>query len=481
MSQKNNKNETYENPLQSRYASTQMLCTFSPQFKFSTWRRLWLALAQAQAQLGLPIAPKQLQQMNQHLEDIDFTKAAKYEKQFRHDVMAHVHTFGDAAPDARPIIHLGATSAFVGDNTDLIQMRQALQLVRARLFRLIDLLGKFARKHRALPTLGYTHFQPAQLTTVGKRASLWCYDFVLDFHEVLHRLDSLTFRGVKGTTGTQASYLALFKGDHNKVRRLETLVAKKMGFSTVAPVTGQTYNRKIDANVLATLSTLAQSAHKLSNDIRLLAHLKQLEEPFEKKQIGSSAMAYKRNPMRCERTASLARFVISLADSPAQTAATQWFERTLDDSANKRLAIPQAFLAIDAILIILANVVEGLVVYPNVLKRAINAELPFMAIENIMMAAVHAGQDRQNIHEIIRQHSHAAAHQVKNLGRDNDLIDRLRTEPALADVDLDAVLDPALYIGRAPQQVDEFIRDTLTPLRRKWARTAKIPDEPLRV
>ena len=481
MSPKTNKYDTYENPLQTRYASPQMLQTFSPQFKFSTWRRLWLALAQAQAQLGLPIAAQQLRQMGQHLEDIDFDRAADYEKQFRHDVMAHVHTFADAAPAARPIIHLGATSAFVGDNTDLIQIRQALQLVRARLFRLIDLLGKFARQHRALPTLGYTHFQPAQLTTVGKRASLWCYDFVLDFHEVLHRLDTITFRSVKGTTGTQASFLALFHGDHNKVQRLESLVAKKMGFDKIAPVTGQTYTRKIDANVLATLSALAQSAHKLCNDIRLLAHLKQIEEPFEKDQIGSSAMAYKRNPMRAERATSLARLVISLADSPAQTAATQWFERTLDDSANKRLALPQAFLAVDAILIILANVVEGLVVYPKVIARAIAAELPFMATENIMMAAVNTGQDRQNIHEIIRQQSHAAAEQVKKFGRDNDLLDRLRHEPALAQVDLDAVLDPALYIGRAPEQVDDFLRDVIAPLRRKWARTAKIPDESLRV
>ncbi|MCF7958881.1 MAG: adenylosuccinate lyase, partial [Phycisphaerae bacterium] len=382
---------TYENPLISRYASGEMLEVFSPQFKFSTWRKLWLALAECESQLGLPIKKKQLDQMKAHLTDIDFKKAAKYEKKFRHDVMAHVHTFGDAAPDAAPIIHLGATSAFVGDNTDLVQLRAGLELVRARLYKVIDLLGTFARKFKKMPTLGYTHFQPAQLTTVGKRATLWCYDFVTDLYEIQHRIDTICFRSTKGTTGTQASFLELFDGDHKKVKRLEKMVAAKMGFKDISPVSGQTYNRKIDANVLGTLSGIAQSAHKICNDIRLLANLKQMEEPFEKSQIGSSAMAYKRNPMRCERITSLSRYVITLASSPAMTAAEQWFERTLDDSANKRLAVPEAFLAIDAILGILANVTDGLVVYPKVAKAAIDAELPFMATENIMMAAVQAG------------------------------------------------------------------------------------------
>jgi adenylosuccinate lyase len=471
----------YENPLTSRYTSPQMLCLFSPQFKFSTWRRLWLALAESQARLGLHITNAQLTQMKAHLDDIDFNCAAKYEKKFRHDVMAHVHTFGDVAPKARPIIHLGATSAFVGDNTDLIQMREGLKLIRARLFRVIELLGAFARKHRNLPTLGYTHFQPAQPTTVGKRAALWCYDFVLDFQETLHRLSTLTFLGVKGTTGTQASFLELFDGNHKKVLQLEKLVAKKMGFDRITPVSGQTYNRKIDANVLATLCGIAQSAHKICNDLRLLAHLKQVEEPFEKTQIGSSAMAYKRNPMRSERITSLARYVMSLASSPAMTAAEQWFERTLDDSANKRLSVAESFLATDAILGILANVLDGLVVYPKVIAAAVDAELPFMATENIMMAAVQAGGDRQELHERIRQHSIAAAAQVKQHGRKNDLIERLQADPAFAQVDFADVMKAKNYIGRAPQQVIEFLRDTVKPVLQKYRRHCKIEDMELKV
>lgn len=474
------KNLKFESPLVSRYTSPEMQAVFSPHFKFSMWRRLWVALAESERNLGLPVAQKQIRQMQDNIDNIDYTKAAHYEKEFRHDVMAHVHAFGDVAPLARPIIHLGATSAFVGDNTDLIQMRHGLQLVQMRLMRVIELLAGFARKYKNLPTLAYTHFQPAQPTTVGKRATLWCYDFVLDAQEVQHRLESIVFLGVKGTTGTQASFLELFKGNHSKVHRLEKLVAKKMGFKDVAPVSGQTYNRKIDANVLATLSGIAQSAHKITNDLRLLQHLKQIEEPFEKGQIGSSAMAYKRNPMRCERVASLARFVISLTSSPAMTAAEQWFERTLDDSANKRLSIPEAFLAIDAILGILANVCHGLVVYPKVIEQALRAELPFMATENILMAAVAAGGDRQELHEVIRQHSHAAAAQVKQFGKPNDLIARLQADPAFAHVDFRKVLNPKDYVGRAPQQVNEFLREVVTPLKRQLGR-CRIEDVELKV
>jgi len=458
-----------------------MLEVFSPWYKFSTWRKLWLALAESQAQLGLAVSKRQLAQMRAHTEDIDFKRAARYEKKFRHDVMAHVHTFGDAAPLARPIIHLGATSAFVGDNTDLIQMRAALELVRSRLLRVIDLLAGFARKYRKLATLGYTHYQPAQLTTVGKRATLWCYDFVLDIEEIQHRIETIRFRSAKGTTGTQASFLKLFDGNHQKVVRLEKLVAGKLGFRKITPVTGQTYSRKLDANVLASLCGVAQSAHKICNDIRLLANLKQIEEPFEKSQIGSSAMAYKRNPMRCERVTSLSRYVISLASSPAMTAAEQWFERTLDDSANKRLAVPEAFLAVDSILGILANVLDGLVVYRRVISSAIDAELPFMATEDIMMAAVQAGGDRQQLHEAIRRHSMAAAAQVKQFGKTNDLIDRLKADPAFAKVDFKNVLKAQNYIGRAPEQVTDFLRDTISPLKRKFRKYGKVSDIELKV
>lgn len=478
---KNNTKNTYENPLISRYGSQEMLAIFSPQFKFSTWRRLWLGLAEGQAQLGLTITKRQLAQMRAHLDDIDFKRAARYEKKFRHDVMAHVYTFGDAAPLAAPVIHLGATSAFVGDNTDLIQMRGGLEIVRGRLLRVIELMGGFARRYKKMATLGYTHFQPAQLTTVGKRATLWCYDFVQDIEETQHRIETICFRSTKGTTGTGASFLKLFEGDHRKVKRLEKLVTQKMGFQKIAPVTGQTYSRKVDANVLGTLCGIAQSAHKFSNDIRLLANLKQMEEPFEKSQIGSSAMAYKRNPMRCERVASLSRYVISLASSPAMTAAEQWFERTLDDSANKRLVVPEAFLAIDAILAILANVLDGLVVYPKVIKAAIDAELPFMATENILMAAVAAGGDRQKLHEAIRQHSQAAGAQVKQLGKPNDLIERLKNDPNFVDVDFKDVLNANNYIGRAPEQVDEFLGDVVGPIKRKFRKYAKVSDIELKV
>jgi adenylosuccinate lyase len=462
-----NNKDLYVSPLVERNASREMAELFGAQKKFSTWRRLWLELAKAQKKLGLNITRTQINQMAKHLDDIDFNKAAKYEKKFRHDVMAHIHTFADAAPKAAPIIHLGATSCYVGDNADLIIMRQALQITTAKLAAVINLLGRFAKKHRSLATLGFTHFQPAQLTTVGKRATLWCYDFVTDLQETEYRLDTLPFRGVKGATGTQASFLALFDGNHNKVKQLDKTVAAAFGFKKTCAVTGQTYQRKIDALVVNTLASIAQSAHKLCNDLRLLANLKEIEEPFEKSQIGSSAMAYKRNPMRCERITALSRLVISLASSPQMTASEQWLERTLDDSANRRVVIPEVFLAVDGILQILINVLDGLVVYPKVIAARISAELPFMATENILMAAVKAGGNRQKLHEKIRQHSHAATEQIKKFGKSNDLIDRLKTDVAFRKVDFKKVLYPKSYVGRAPQQVDEFLKDIVTPIRRK--------------
>jgi adenylosuccinate lyase len=460
--------ELYSSPLVERNASREMSELFSAQTKFSTWRELWLELAKAQKKLGLDIKPGQIKQMERHLDDIDFKKAARFEKKFRHDVMAHVHTFGSVAPKAAPIIHLGAASCYIGDNADLIIIREALYIIAAKLATVINLLSKFAKKYRALPTLGFTHYQPAQLTTVGKRASLWCYEFVMDLHEIEHRLDTLPFRGVKGTTGTQASFLALFDGSHSKVKQLDKAVATAFGFKKICAVTGQTYQRKIDALVVNALASVAQSAHKFCNDIRLLANLKEMEEPFEKTQIGSSSMAYKRNPMRCERATALSRFVLSLATSPQMTASEQWLERTLDDSANKRIIIPEAFLAVDGILQILINVTGGLVVYPKVIAARIEAELPFMATENILMAGVMAGGSRQDLHERIRLHSHAAAAQVKNFGRPNDLIGRLRADMAFRKVDFEKVLDPSKYIGRAPQQVDEFIRTVVAPIQKKY-------------
>jgi len=441
---------------------------FGAQKKFSTWRRLWLELANAQKNLGMDIKQGQIDQMAKHLDDIDFQKAARYEKQFRHDVVAHIHTFADAAPKAAPIIHLGATSCFVGDNADLIIMRQALQIIAGKLAAVINLLSSFAAKYKAMPTLGFTHFQPAQLTTVGKRATLWSYEFVMDLQETEYRIDTLPFRGVKGTTGTQASFLALFDGSHTKVKQLDKAVTAAFGFKKACHVTGQTYQRKIDTFVINCLASIAQSAHKLCNDVRLLANLKEIEEPFEKSQVGSSAMAYKRNPMRCERATALSRLVLSLASSPAMTASEQWLERTLDDSANRRVVIPEAFLAVDGILEILINVADGLVVYPNVIAAHVAAELPFMATENILMAGVKAGGNRQELHEKIRLYSHAAAAQVKNFGKSNDLINRLRADIAFRKVDFEAVLNPQSYIGRAPQQVDEFIKDLVTPIRRKY-------------
>jgi len=458
----------YDNPLLTRYASAEMGEIWSPQRKFSTWRRLWVALAEAQAELGLPINAAQIDQLKHHIDDIDFEAARRYERQKRHDVMAHVHAYGDVCPDARAIIHLGATSCYVTDNTDLLLLRESLCLVRGRVVAVIDALAKFARQHRDLPCLAFTHFQPAQPTTVGKRACLWAYDLVLDLAEIEHRLEGLKAHGSKGTTGTQASFLELFQGDHAKVRKLDELIARKMGFGQSYAVTGQTYPRKVDAQVLAVLAGIAQSAHKMATDLRLLAHRKELEEPFEKEQIGSSAMAYKRNPMRSERLCSLSRFVMGLEPSAVQTAAVQWLERTLDDSAIRRLVLPQAFLATDAVLILCQNVASGLVVYPRVIAAHLQAELPFMATENILMAAVAAGGDRQDLHERIRRHSQAAAAVVKEQGGRNDLLERLAADPALAQVDLTAVTDPRQFIGRAPEQVDEFIAGVVEPIRKRY-------------
>ncbi len=460
--------KVYVSPLVERNASAEMSELFGAQKKFGTWRRLWLELANAEKKLGLDIKQAQLDEMARHLDDIDYRKAAAYEKKFRHDVMAHIHAFADVAPKAAPIIHLGATSCFVGDNTDLIIMREGLRILAGKLAACIDLLGKFAKRYRSLPTLGFTHYQPAQLTTVGKRAALWCYDLTTDLSEIEHRIETLAFRGVKGTTGTQASFLALFDGNHGKVKRLDKMIAAAFGFKKTCVVTGQTYLRKTDALVVNALASIAQSAHKMCNDVRLLANLKEIEEPFGKSQVGSSAMAYKRNPMRCERVTGLARFVLSLASSPQMTASEQWLERTLDDSSNKRIVIPEAFLAIDGILEILINVLDGLVVYPKVIAAHVAAELPFMATENILMAAVKAGGDRQELHERIRKHSHAAAAQVKQLGKANDLIERLKGDEAFAKVDFKAVMNPKAYVGRAPEQVDEFIAEVVTPVRRKY-------------
>jgi len=460
--------DQYDNPLITRYTSAQMSEIFSPQRKFSTWRRLWVALAEAEAELGLPISAAQIAQLKEHVDDVDFEAAEQYERRLRHDVMAHVRAYGDVCPDARGIIHLGATSCYVTDNTDLLLLREALKLTCRRLAAVIDSLARFAAEHRDLACLGFTHFQPAQPTTVGKRACLWAYDLVLDLEEVERRLAGLKARGAKGTTGTQASFLELFGGDHQKVRRLERLVCRKMGFEESYAVTGQTYPRKIDSQVLAVLSGIAQSAQKAATDLRLLAHRKELEEPFEKEQVGSSAMAYKRNPMRSERICSLGRFVMGLEATAAQTAATQWLERTLDDSACRRLVLPQAFLATDAVLLLYLNVAGGLVVYPKVIAASLEAELPFMATENILMAAVAAGGDRQELHERIRRHSQAAAAVVKQQGGRNDLLERLASDEAFSRVDLGSVLEPSQYVGRAPQQVDEFLAEVVELIRARY-------------
>ena len=480
-SQSASRHDVYDNPLISRYASQTMCRLWSARRIHTTWRKLWVALAEAERELGLPITEAQIAELKNAVDDIDFDRAAQYERELRHDVMAHVHAYRDRCPNAGGIIHLGATSCYVTDNTDLILMREGLEFLRSRLVTAIDALASFASRNRDLPCLGLTHLQPAQPTTVGKRATLWCYDLVLDLEEIEHRLACLKFRGAKGTTGTQASFLALFDGDHAKVEALDRRVAEKMGFAQSYPVTGQTYSRKIDAQVLAALSGIGQSAHKAGTDLRILQSRKEIDEPFETKQIGSSAMAYKRNPMRSERMCSLSRFAISLASNAEQTAATQWLERTLDDSANRRLSLPQAFLAIDAVLILYRNILDGLVVHPKVIEKNLRDELPFMATEEILMAGVRAGGDRQVLHERIRFHSQEAARRVKDEGEPNDLFDRLKSDPAFASVDLHSALDARQFIGRAPQQVDAFVRDVVEPIRTKYASELKRAAEAVRV
>ena len=458
--------ESYSSPLAERYASAAMLSLWSPQTRYGLWRRLWLALAECEQTLGVDISAAALSEMREHLDDIDFAAVAKFEKRFRHDVMAHVHAFGDAAPAARGVIHLGATSAFVTDNGDLIQIRRGLELLQTRLHAVLGALATFARQWRAEPTLGYTHLQPAQLTTVGKRATLWMQDLVIDLADLDHRIAHLPLRGVKGTTGTQASFLALFKGDHAKVRELDRRVTAAMGFRESIAVSGQTYTRKLDAQVLSVLSGIAASAAKFASDIRMLQAFGEIEEPFEREQIGSSAMAYKRNPMRAERINSLARFVLSLETNANQTHSVQYFERTLDDSANRRLVIPEMFLATDAILILMENITAGLEVHPARIRARVADELPFMATEALLVRAVEAGGDRQQVHEVIRVHSIAAARAMKDEGKSNDMLMRLAADPAFT-VPLDdvrAVTDPSHFIGRAPQQVDEFLAEVVQPL-----------------
>ena len=461
----------YENPLASRYASREMNETWSPQRKFSTWRRLWLNLARAQKELGLNISEQQLAEMAAHLDDINFEVAEAKERELRHDVMAHIHAFGEQCPTARPIIHLGATSCYVGDNADLIQMRDGLCLLRTKLIEAMRRLRRFAEQYRELPTLGFTHFQAAQLTTVGKRACLWLNDFLMDARDLQRQIEDMPFRGVKGTTGSQASFLELFAGDHAKVTALEARVTELCNFRQPVPVCGQTYSRKVDFQVLSLLSGIAQSAAKMCTDLRLLAHLKEIEEPFGSKQVGSSAMAYKRNPMRSERVCSLARYVISLPANTAQTQANQWFERTLDDSANRRLVLPEAFLAVDIILSTVADIAGGLVVWPKIIDRHLREELPFMATEAIIMACVKAGGDRQDVHEAIRRHSMEASRRVKEDGAENGLLELIRQDPAFAAVhgQLDQLLDPARFIGRCPQQVEAFLRTDIDPLLARWA------------
>ena len=456
----------YENPLCTRYASREMKYVFSADNKFSTWRKLWVALAESEKELGLDITDAQIAELKSKIYDIDYEKAAKYESEVRHDVMSHVYAYGQQCPNAKGIIHLGATSCYVGDNTDIIIMTEALKLVRRKLINVIAELAGFAMEYRNLPTLAFTHFQPAQPTTVGKRATLWLQELMLDLEDLDYVIGSMKLLGSKGTTGTQASFMELFDGDQETIKKIDGMIATKMGFESCYPVSGQTYSRKVDSRVLNVLAGIAQSAHKFSNDIRLLQHLKEIEEPFEKNQIGSSAMAYKRNPMRSERIASLANYVMADTINPQIVAATQWFERTLDDSANKRLSIPEGFLAIDGILDLYLNVVDGLVVYPKVIEAHLMKELPFMATENIMMDAVKAGGDRQELHERIRQHSMAAGKVVKEEGKDNDLLERIAADPAfgLTIDQLREAMDPSRYIGCAPHQVDRFLAEVIRPI-----------------
>ena len=469
--------DRYESPLSSRNASSAMQAIWSPQRKFTTWRRLWLALAEAEKELGLPIRDEQVAELRRHLDDIDYLKAAEYEKKLRHDVMAHIHALGDVAPAARPIIHLGATSQFVVCNTELLLIRDALNLIAKKLANVIDQLATFATKWKFLPTLAFTHYQPAQPTTVGKRAALWAHDLALALEEIEHRISSLRFRGVKGTTGTQASFLELFQGiglddaeAHRRCEELDKLVAQKMHWSPQRRfvITGQTYPRVIDGPILASLAMAAAAAMKFATDVRLLANRKEIEEPFEASQVGSSAMPYKRNPMRCERICGLSRFVIGQTQIAYTVAAEQWFERTLDDSSTRRLTLPEPFLALDGVMDLLINVTAGMVVYPKIIERNLAAELPFMATENIMMAAVRQGGDRQHLHEVIRQHSQAAAQHVKNEGAENDLLRRLQGDPAFKGVDFAAVLDPAKFVGRSPQQVDAFVAEVAAPIRARY-------------
>ncbi len=456
----------YESPLCSRYASDKMQFVFSPDFKFSTWRKLWVALAESEKELGLAITDEQIAEMKAHTEDIDYDREAEYEKKLRHDVMAHLHTFAELCPKAKPIIHLGATSCYVGDNTDIIQMKEGLLQIKRLLVNAISVLTDFAEKYKDVPTLAYTHFQAAQPTTVGKRATLWLQDFIMDLERLDFELSRLRLLGCKGTTGTGASFLELFGGDENKVVELEKLIAEKMGFESCMPVSGQTYSRKIDSYVLNVLAGIAQSACKTATDIRLLAHLKEFDEPFETNQIGSSAMAYKRNPMRCERIVSLSRYVLNDAKNPADIASTQWLERTLDDSANRRLSIPEAFLATDAVLTLTINVVSGGIIYPKVMEKHLNEELPFIATENILMDAVSRGGDRQDLHEAIRQYSQKAAAHVKLEGKDNDLLDMLLEDKrfGLTKENLKDILDVRRFIGCAPRQTEEFINKFAKPV-----------------
>lgn len=476
-------NNIYSSPLSSRYASDEMLRLFSPDKKFSTWRRLWVALARAEMDLGLPITQAQIDEMEAHLDDINYDLAAQKEKELRHDVMAHIHAFGAQCPSAMPIIHLGATSCYVGDNTDIILMREGLLLVRDKLVRVISALAAFADRYKAMPTLGFTHFQPAQLVTVGKRAALWINELLMDLDELNYRISHLELLGSKGTTGTQASFLELFEGDHEKVKELDRRIAQEMGFDDTVPVSGQTYSRKIDAAVLATLSGIAQSASKFATDLRLLCHLKEVEEPFESNQIGSSAMPYKRNPMRCERICALARYVMVDALNPAVTAASQWFERTLDDSANKRLSVPEAFLATDAILKIYENVASRLVVHEKVIEKHVMEELPFMATENILMDAVKRGGDRQKLHERIRVHSLTAGSNVKDKGLPNNLIDLIAGDPlfGMSREELSSHLEPGRYIGRCPQQVSEFLEDDVAPVLKCYSEALRPHETDLKV
>ena len=461
-----NKYSTYSNPLTERYCSKDMSYIFSPQFKFSTWRKLWIALAEGEKELGINITDEQIEELKAHVNDINFDDAKRIEREVRHDVMSHVQAYGLQCPKAKGIIHLGATSAYVGDNTDVIQMNEALKLIRIKLVNLINNLKQFALKNKDIATLGFTHFQAAQLTTVGKRATLWAQDLIIDLEDLNYRLENMKLRGVKGTTGTQASFVALFEGDNAKIKQLDKIVCNKMGFESSYAVSGQTYTRKLDSQVLNVLAGIAQSMHKMTNDIRLLQHLKELEEPFEKKQIGSSAMAYKRNPMRSERISSLSKFIIAESISPAMVEATQWLERSLDDSANKRLSIPQAFMAADAILEIGINVTDGLVVYESMINKHINEELPFMATENILMEAVKRGGDRQELHEEIRELSMKAAYRVKHEGLNNNLIDLILESDKfnmLKREEISDILDPMKFVGRAPSQVVEFVEEYLDP------------------